>query len=103
VGGDFFSSVLPDGDVYVLKSVVHNWDDEAVGQTYRFCSKARGRCSILMTKALEFSHPRCLPVRCNLVSTAIQFPGLSFPCKGWREKKLTNRSAAPFGFVCSMA
>ena len=57
----------------------------------------------LMTKASEFSRPRCLPVRCNLVSTAIQFPGLSFPCNGWREKKLTKRSAAPFGFVCSMA
>jgi hypothetical protein len=54
-------------------------------------------------QALAFSRSRCLRVGCNLVSTAIQFPALSFPCNGWREKKLTKRSAAPFGFVCSMA
>jgi SAM-dependent methyltransferase len=40
VGGDFFSSVLPDGDVYVLKSVVHNWDDEAAERLLRACRRA---------------------------------------------------------------
>jgi SAM-dependent methyltransferase len=27
VGGDFFESVPPGGDVYLLKSVIHDWDD----------------------------------------------------------------------------
>lgn len=40
VGGDFFSSVLPDGDVYVLKSVVHNWDDEAAERVLHSCRRA---------------------------------------------------------------
>lgn len=28
VGGDFFEQVPPGGDLYVLKSVLHDWDDE---------------------------------------------------------------------------
>jgi SAM-dependent methyltransferase len=40
VGGDFFSSVLPEGDVYVLKSVVHNWDDEAAVRLLQSCRRA---------------------------------------------------------------
>lgn len=28
VGGDFFDQVPPGGDLYVLKSVLHDWDDE---------------------------------------------------------------------------
>jgi hypothetical protein len=30
VGGDFFESVPDGGDAYVLKSICHDWDDEAV-------------------------------------------------------------------------
>ena len=39
-GGDFFSSILPDGDVYLLKSVVHNWDDEAAERLLKSCRRA---------------------------------------------------------------
>jgi len=28
VGGDFFTSTLPIGDLYLLRSVLHDWDDE---------------------------------------------------------------------------
>jgi hypothetical protein len=34
--------VLPDGDVYVLKSVVHNWDDEAAERVLQSCRRAMG-------------------------------------------------------------
>jgi len=40
VGGDFFSSVPSGGDVYVLKSVLHNWDDEDAGRILRSCRRA---------------------------------------------------------------
>jgi ubiquinone/menaquinone biosynthesis C-methylase UbiE len=40
VGGDFFSSALPDGDVYVLKSVLHNWDDREAESLLRSCRRA---------------------------------------------------------------
>ena len=39
-GGDFFSSALPDGDVYILKSVVHNWDDEPAKRLLQSCRRA---------------------------------------------------------------
>ena len=35
--GDFFREVPADGDVYLLKHVLHNWDDERAGQLLRRC------------------------------------------------------------------
>jgi hypothetical protein len=40
VPGDFFSAVPRGGDAYVLKSVIHNWDDEAATRILRACRKA---------------------------------------------------------------
>ncbi|THK35328.1 ubiquinone/menaquinone biosynthesis protein [Ensifer sp. MPMI2T] len=39
VAGDFFESV-PSGDVYVIKKVVHDWDDECAAVVLRNCRKA---------------------------------------------------------------
>ncbi|MFC5744426.1 methyltransferase [Actinomadura rugatobispora] len=38
--GDFFTSVPGDGDLYVLKSVVHDWDDERSEAILRRCAEA---------------------------------------------------------------
>jgi SAM-dependent methyltransferase len=40
VGGDFFTAVPRDGDLYLLKSVLHNWDDEAAARLLRCCHRA---------------------------------------------------------------
>jgi hypothetical protein len=40
VEGDFFSSVPAGGDVYVLKSVLHDWDDEQCVAILRSCRAA---------------------------------------------------------------
>ena len=40
VAGDFFASVPEGGDLYVLKSVLHNWDDVAAGRILRRCREA---------------------------------------------------------------
>ena len=40
VGGDFFSEVPSGGDVYLLKSVLHNWPD---GEAARILHAAAGR------------------------------------------------------------
>ena len=40
VEGDFFSSVPSGGDVYVLKSVLHDWDDEHCVAILRSCRAA---------------------------------------------------------------
>jgi ubiquinone/menaquinone biosynthesis C-methylase UbiE len=40
VAGDFFQSVPAGGDAYVLKSVIHDWNDEKSEQILRSCAKA---------------------------------------------------------------
>lgn len=42
VGGDFFESVPGGGDVYVLKFVVHDWDDERTIKILENCRRAMG-------------------------------------------------------------
>ena len=50
VEGDFFSSVPAGGDVYVLKSVLHDWDDErciAILQSCRAAMDQAARLAII--------------------------------------------------------
>ena len=51
VGGDFFDAV-PSGDAFVLRTVVHDWDDEAAARIVRSCRDAcpdHGRILLLET------------------------------------------------------
>ncbi len=40
VSGDFFQEVYSGGDVYILKSVLHNWDDQSCATILQNCHKA---------------------------------------------------------------
>ena len=40
VSGDFFQEVYGGGDVYILKSVLHNWDDQSCVKILQNCHKA---------------------------------------------------------------
>ena len=40
IQGDFFANVPNGGDLYLLKSVLHNWDDSAAGAILRKCRDA---------------------------------------------------------------
>jgi O-methyltransferase domain/Dimerisation domain len=40
IPGDFFHAIPPGGDRYLLKSVLHNWDDDAVVRILRKCYEA---------------------------------------------------------------
>lgn len=40
VGGDFFASLPPGADVYLLSRVVHDWDDEATRRILVTCRRA---------------------------------------------------------------
>jgi O-methyltransferase domain len=42
VGGDFFQDVPQGGDAYVLKHVIHDWNDERAVQILRACRRAMG-------------------------------------------------------------
>ena len=49
VAGDFFTSV-PSGDLYVLKQILHDWNDEQATTILRNCARsmtARGRVAIV--------------------------------------------------------
>jgi hypothetical protein len=40
VAGDFFRAVPPEGDAYLLKSVIHNWGDDDAKSILRNCRRA---------------------------------------------------------------
>jgi predicted O-methyltransferase YrrM len=40
VAGDFREEVPPDGDLYVLKHILHDWDDEQAARILRSCHRA---------------------------------------------------------------
>lgn len=40
VAGDFFKSIPPGGDAYLLKQVIHDWDDARCVAILRNCHKA---------------------------------------------------------------
>jgi hypothetical protein len=48
VEGDFFAAVPAGGDVYVLKSVLHDWDDERCVAILRSCRAAMGEAARLV-------------------------------------------------------
>ena len=48
VGGDFFDSVPEGGDVYLLKNVIHDWDDERAVTILRNCHSAMNAESRLL-------------------------------------------------------
>jgi hypothetical protein len=55
VGGDFFTSVPPGADAYVLKAIIHDWQDElaiAILRTCRSAMPATGRL-LLVERVLE--------------------------------------------------
>ena len=43
VGGDFFSGPLPEGDLYVLANIIHDWDDAAAVNILQNCRAAMGQ------------------------------------------------------------
>jgi len=50
VGGDFFAAVPPGGDVYILKKVIHDWDDKqarSILQTCRAAASSQGRLLLI--------------------------------------------------------
>jgi hypothetical protein len=53
VGGDFFQSVPAGGDAYILKHVIHDWDDERATAILRTCRRAmNGRGKLLIVEAV---------------------------------------------------
>lgn len=48
VGGDFFKEVPSGGDAYLLKHVIHDWNDDRATEILRNCRRAMGAEAILL-------------------------------------------------------
>lgn len=48
VGGSFFDAVPAGGDAYVLKYIIHDWDDERAATILRRCREAMGPGAVLL-------------------------------------------------------
>lgn len=47
-GGSFFDSIPADGDAYVLKSVIHDWDDLEAGRILAVCRRCMPAGAVLI-------------------------------------------------------
>ena len=57
VGGSFFESVPEGGDAYLLKSVLHDWEDESAIEILRACRSAARADTALLVIERQFSLP----------------------------------------------
>jgi O-methyltransferase domain len=48
VAGDFFQSVPPGGDVYLLKYIIHDWDEERSGRILENCRQVMTKDATLL-------------------------------------------------------
>jgi hypothetical protein len=62
LGGDFFTSVPPGADAYLLSRVLHDWTDEEAGSVLACCRKAMpAGARLLVAEALLPEHARDQP------------------------------------------
>jgi hypothetical protein len=53
ISGDFFDAVPEGGDVYILKGVIHDWDDERASHILRNCHRAmRPQAKLLLVEGV---------------------------------------------------
>lgn len=57
VGGDFFESVPAGGDAYLLKSVLHDWEDDECLRILRTCRQAMATGTTLLVIEYELGPP----------------------------------------------
>src|SRR5262249_22622235 len=60
-GGDFFVSVPKDGDAYLMKSILHDWDDVASINILRVCREAMKPTSRLLVVEHVIAPPNTGP------------------------------------------
>src|SRR5215217_797811 len=61
VGGSFFDAVPAEGDAYVLKSILHDWEDEDCVRILRVCRRAMADGVALLAVERELGPPNASP------------------------------------------
>jgi hypothetical protein len=62
--GSFFERVPSDGDTYLLKHILHDWDDERAGAILRCCRRCmptQSRLIVIERKLPDFAEPQADP------------------------------------------
>jgi hypothetical protein len=91
IAGDFFEGVPGGGDVYLLKQVLHDWDDERAAKILRNCVGAmqpRGR--VLIVEMVIPDDPRPVPASLIDLNMLVMLPGLERSAREYGE--LLSRS-----------
>jgi hypothetical protein len=57
VGGSFFESVPDGGDAYVMKAVIHDWDDERAAMVLRTCRRHLALSAMLLLVERVLARP----------------------------------------------
>jgi hypothetical protein len=72
VEGSFFESV-PDGDVYLLKDILHDWDDQKATAILRVCRHhMRAHARVLVVERMAPTHVTAGPAHMNATTTDLQ-------------------------------
>ncbi|MGH3853740.1 MAG: methyltransferase [Pseudonocardiaceae bacterium] len=76
IGGDFFTEVPPGGDLYVLKSVLHDWDDAHALRILANCHRAaRPGSTLLVVEGILPTEPEPSPTHLLNLSMLVQVGG----------------------------
>ncbi len=64
VGGDFFTDALPSGDAYILRQIIHDWDDARATAILANCRRGLGEGGRLLVveRRIAPDRRRALPV-----------------------------------------
>jgi hypothetical protein len=62
VAGSFFSSIPEGGDAYVLKSIIHDWEDEESVAILRTCREAMGPEAVVLVIERDLGPPNENPM-----------------------------------------
>lgn len=95
VPGDFFRSVPAGGDAYLIKHVLHDWDDEHCVEILRTCRRAMGPDAVLLV--IESLVPAQVPDAPQLTQLVANDLNMMV-CHGGRE-----RTVAEFGHLLRRA
>jgi orsellinic acid C2-O-methyltransferase len=85
--GDFFASVPPGADVYLLKSVLHDWTDEQCVSVLRSCVRAMGPDSRLLL--IESTMPAVIGRAPNVAQLVMNDLNMMV-CHGGRERTVAE-------------
>jgi O-methyltransferase domain/Dimerisation domain len=75
VGGSFFSSVPEGGDAYVLKTIIHDWEDEESVAILRTCREAMGAQAVVLLIERDLGRPNENPIAKLMDLNMLVLPG----------------------------